>query len=99
MVDNINLQKIFFPASPASKIKAMEKKHGNTPDRQFKRHLEKEKDEDERNNEEDWFLSNNKESHSNKQKKRNAESDDQQGQNITKPGTEDKRLKLIDIVV
>ncbi len=56
MVDNINLQKIFFPASSASEIKAMEKKHGNTRDRHFKRHLEKEKDEDERNNEEDWFL-------------------------------------------
>ena len=99
MVDNINLQRIFFPASSASEIKAMEKKHGNTRDRHFKRHLEKEKDEDERNNEEDWFLNNDKESHINKKKKRNTESDDQRGHKITKPGTGNKSLKLIDIVV
>lgn len=99
MVDNINLQKIFFPVSSASEIKPMEKRHGNPRERHFKRHLEKEKNEDERNNEEDLFLNNDKESHRNKKKKINAETDDHRGHKITKPGTENKRLKLIDIVV
>ena len=77
----------------------MEKKHGNTRDRHFKRHLEKEKDEDASNNEEDWFLNKDKESHLNKKMKRNSQSDDQRGHKITKPESENKRSKLIDIVV
>ncbi|MBW1900206.1 MAG: hypothetical protein JRJ20_01075 [Deltaproteobacteria bacterium] len=99
MVDNINLQKILFPASSASKIKALEKKHGHTRDRNFKRHLEKEKDEDERNNEEEWRLNNDKESYINKQKKRKAGSDDHSGHETTKSETENKCMKRIDIVV
>jgi hypothetical protein len=99
MVDNINLPKILVTATSSSKIKALEKKHGGTRDGHFKRHLEKEQDEDEKKYEEERTLNNEKRSHINKQRKKKAGSDGRTDHKITGTESESECVKLIDIVV
>jgi len=48
MADNINLQKITFPASQTTKIKPLKQKHNHLQDRSFRRHLDEEEDEEQK---------------------------------------------------
>ena len=96
MVENINLQKKYFPASSAVKIKALKQKHGNMQDKRFKRHFEDE--EKEKKKEEclqpDYNLANNIQP-----KRKEAGKDDEQGFGMDYSKNEDRQLKLVDIVV
>ncbi len=99
MVENINLQKITFPASSPKRLKALDQRQGHTHERCFKRHLEDEEGEDKKKNKEDRHLNDNSDVYISEQKKHKAGIGDQQGHITEITKTENRRLNLIDIVV
>lgn len=96
MVENINLQKIPFPASQTTKIKPLKQKHNHLHDRGFRRHLDEEEDEEQKEERQQHDIT---KSYKINRSERSDGSENQKDVVQKNSVDRERRKKLIDIVV